>query len=158
VGNEVASAISRANIWIRTQETKLPSTTPTDPGKIAVQVEMRAVLRSLPSPYAALATALENGDTRPAEAVLAAPDLCCPLPDGKRDELAALMKRAAAANDPELAQAQALREGVAMLEESYGRFKDLLIGLGKDAQASGAPVSDEFAAATGYDRNLLRSA
>lgn len=158
MAGEVASAISRTNIWIHTQETKLPSSTPTDPGKIAVQVEMRAVLRSLPAPYATLVTSLENGDTRPAEAVLAAPDLCMPLASGQRDELTALMNRAAAANDPELAQAQALREGIAMLEESYSRFRGLLIGLGKDAQASGAPVSDEFAAATGYDRNLMRSA
>lgn len=154
----MASAISQVNVWIRTQETRLPSTTPTDPGKIAEQVEIRSVLRGASSAYASVLKSLEAGDLRPAQAVLAAPDLCCPLLDGQREELVAMLNRAAAVNDPELAQAQALREGIGMLEESYSRFKDLLIGLGKDAQAAGVPISDEFASAVGYDRNLYRAA
>lgn len=154
----MASAISQTNVWIRTQETRLPNTAPTDPAKIMEQVEIRSLLRGVSSAYASVVASLEAGELRPAQAVLAAPDLCCPLPPGKRDELVALMNRAAAVNDPELAQAQALREGIGMLEESYSRFKDLLIGLGKDAQAAGVPISDEFASAAGYDRNLYRAA
>jgi hypothetical protein len=154
VDTKVASAASQAGVWIRTKETKLPSTTPTDPGTIAAQADIRAVLRGHNAPFAAVVEALEAGDMRPAQAVLSAPNLCCPMDPAQRAELQAMVNRAAAAHDPELAQAQALRKGVEMVNESHARFRELLAVMAKDAQAQGIELDPDFARMVGVDRKV----
>lgn len=161
VTNLVANAISQASVWIRTKETVMTHVLAKPELDVVVsQTEIRGVLRAMGAnnAYAAVVASLESGELRLAQAALAGPDLVCPLPDGRRAELDVLLKRAAGKNDPEFDQAQAIREGIVLLEAAYSNFRSMVIGLGKDAQAAGAEISDEFASVAGYDPNLYRAA
>jgi len=160
VGIKVSFALGSAERYIKTLQTDMTPAKPADPAAVAAQVEIRGVLRGMNDGprMAALMGSLDAGELRLVQAALAAPDFISGLSGGQRAQLIDGLNQALAATNPDHAAAEALKQGVEMLQTAHAQFKSLLCGMAKDAQSAGLQIPDELASIIGYDVKLMRAA
>lgn len=113
---------------------------PSGIGDALLQQEMRSLLRGM-SPgerIAAITGAMKSGDNRLAVAALSGP----PVLSGLTEDDHGMVKQQflAAGGNQDFAQAEALKEAIGIVEESYAQFRQHVKGIGTELVKGGAEI------------------
>ena len=124
-----------------------------DPGLAVMQSELRGVLRSMHTGecLTALTLALEQGDTRPVLAVLAAPVMLTNLSPADHARLKEQLLTQGAAGNPDFVQAGALQEAIDLVQAAYNQWRLHLAQFARDIHGAGTPIPGAIGTELGYN-------